>query len=1300
MERELSPASSFSKEENRQPQSSEGDMEGTLHPRPLESREGYLSGMKHTASCSSFPPPKKRHITPKARPKKMQEVLQKLQSEAPSSPASVSAPVSVSASPPMSSAADSEAPACAEATLCAGRSFDEVMAAAGIDTSQPLPDSSRPRKGAVGRTVENQRRPASTGRMQEKADEKKGGDVSLEKFVPSRPASAVSTAGGSSPLSDGSALTVSGCPTPPLRIPESERERKKDGNEEHLENFQVANEPRLSPDASPRFSGGETENSPAALHDSPSACSLSSSLSSSSSLPSSSLSLPSSVPQSSSSVSVGSSALENEGGEQEEAHAAIPLSVRLSSKTVKQRLHGCEELLQRFLSHPEKSTETFLHVQGGTLERLLKDSNSLVLGKVVDFLLAYVRTVTGANGGSACADQTPGGLPPSTNAVSLSAERGVNLLQTIAPLVVQNILPNPRLAPQATELLCLLAAVHAECLSALVSLVAAGNAKLLSEKKGNVALLKGAAIKQLGAALQLLHTVLEDFGAAAVNAAGGLKQLLDKSVGPFCCVSEKKVRDVCTSLTAHAVWLAGASETAKKLATEAVKNSKSMQADVLARLAEKDGVELEQPKRTFLLGGAREPSGDLEDRREEASRKTEGDGRVLLAEETDVLKLVCQHGDWVQRAANGTQKKTAGNAQESGESQLPWKIKMQAWQQLEEALRDCVCMAKKNSFLPSLLSLIHRCLTLEPTLPVVSCCLRVMQHLVRHLLSDLSAAAFSSFSSSGSSTPQQLLRGLLPDVAAKLKVNNRQVQVAATSCLGAFLRVLPLDVACAELLPMKEKLAGYRQALLEALCAAIPADEPQKADENEPRFAARGAAFWRAAPLLVQAAKVGADDGASGVRTAALQLLAHIGSKGEGGRAAVSCVLDSLQEQKRQQVLKLMATSSSASPPSSSLSSLSAVSGSRKLLGRASPMLGGAESGKKTGASASRSPKLGAERGQGVEAESSDCGREEKKFGGQADEAGRLRERKDGAAQNRVSLSTRGRTDGLASGRPHTARSALRRASPAASSSSCSSSSSAFSASFPASPSSPVAFTLSWEVPDCPASFDEAELIAERLWSEEICVGLRSPNGLLRRSACERLAAWWRRPCECRACAAMLEAREKKDSQNDTEGEKGEMEGEKDEMEAKKEMADEGKNEECLQRRKVECAVPLVLFMRMKLANFREKSLVVQEAVLACLAAAVETLALAVKSRESTKAETPITVASACDGQKAKAKKTQDTRQMVHPALAPLILAPLLDKVRLAYERTFQKELTLTQIRDKVDSRHDRLGNPRARRRS
>nr|CEL66155.1 TPA: HEAT repeat-containing protein [Neospora caninum Liverpool] len=1200
----------------------------------LQSRGAtQLAGTKHAASSSPSPPPKKRHITPKARPKKMQEILRRTETEVSSAPFSspASSAVSVPASPP-GSASKLEPPVCPESTLCTGRSFEELMAAAGIDMSQPLPPDSSSlsgaRGGATGRSGLTRRGASTTGsvagpRRGEKKDEKresgaKARDASSGRFPASRPSSAVSTAGGSSPLSDSPALTASEGHSPALRLPLSERApatQARSGEERVANLLELSKEPGRFPDISPSprvlnadasalaLPGRESQYAPASPPASPS-----SSLACSSSAPACGSEPSSSSPTASAEPAFGGEASEHE------VFAAIPLSLRLTSKTVKHRVHGCEELLQRFVTQPEKSSETFAaNLQGATLERLLKDSNPLVLSKVVDFMLAYVRAVAGAG------------------RVALSAERAVSLLQAVAPPTLQNVLANPRLAPQAGEFLSLLAAVHPEALSCLMSLVIAANAKLLAEKKGNVALLKGAAIKQLTAALQLLQTLVEDFGVPAINAAGGLKLLLEKSVGPFCCVSDKKVRGVCTALAAHAVWLAGASEAAKKLATDAVKNSKAMQTDVLALLEAKDSeAQRDKPKRVFRLGASAEaPDGEGVPSRKGEDR----DGEVVLAEETDVLKLVCQQGDWTQRVTEGKQKKAAGNnAPEPSENELPWKVKMQAWQQLEEALRDCVCMAKKNPFLPSLLSLVHRCLTLEPTLPVVSCCLRVLQHLVRHLLSDLSAASFASFSSAGSSSPPQQLRVLLPGVAAKLKVNNRQVQVAATSCLGAFLRALPLDVACAELLPMKEKLAGYRQALLEALAAAVPAET----ENEEPRLAARNLAFWRATPLLVQAAKAGADDGAPGVRTAALQLLAKIGGKGEGGAAAISSVLDALQDQKRQQVLKLMAavpssSSSAASSPSPLAALSSAVTGCRKQLRPARvPSLASGIEQSQAGAAASRSSLRGPEKEKRAKGDEDERrGREEKMKPCKTDEKRRPRERKDSDAENKQPLSARGRADPVASHRPHTA-GAHRGASPSSSSS-----------------WSSLSFALSWDVPDCPVSLAEAERVAERMWEAELLAGLRSPNGLARRGACERLAEWWRRPCECRACARKLAASEEASSATEQQ-ECKDPEGEK----------------ECLQRTKSQYAVHLILFMRVSVANFREKSLAVQEAVLACLAAAVESLTLSGKPRTpEEKEETPLTITSAFDVQNPKPEKAETKRRPVHPSLAALIVAPLVDKI-------------------------------------
>lgn len=373
--------------------------------------------------------------------------------------------------------------------------------------------------------------------------------------------------------------------------------------------------------------------------------------------------------------------------EEDEALARIPLPTRLASKVTKQRLHGCDELLQLVDRNPQDFNAVFeSYLSQGTIEKLLRDSSALVQAKVVDVLLAFLKATTGSAGEPEQAGSTR---------CTLSADQAVRVLQAVAPAALQNVLPNSRTAQPCTELLSLLSAVHPSALSSMLSAIFSSNEKLLAEKKGNVALLKGPGVRQLGASLQLLQQLLEDFGGAAINASGGLKDLLGKGLGPFCCCSDKKVRAVSAAAAAHAVWLAGSTEAARKLAGEAVKQSKAMQTDIASLLNEFAEKRKTPPEATrqFLTGRNGPLPGAHED-----SACTEGQGRryigsqgntespvstVILGDETDVLKNVCQQGNWVMRATEGRERKAGGSVGQEAE-ELPWKVKLQAWQHLEE----------------------------------------------------------------------------------------------------------------------------------------------------------------------------------------------------------------------------------------------------------------------------------------------------------------------------------------------------------------------------------------------------------------------------------------------------------------------------------------------------------------------------------------------------------------------------------------------------------------------------------------
>lgn len=183
-----------------------------------------------------------------------------------------------------------------------------------------------------------------------------------------------------------------------------------------------------------------------------------------------------------------------------------------------------------------------------------------------------------------------------------------------------------------------------------------------------------------------------------------------------------------------------------------------------------------------------------------------------------------------------------------------------------QGLRDCACLYRRSPFLSQLLPLIHRVLTLEPTLPVVTCVLRVLERLTKLLLRDPPPPDGGAAESGLQHQLRQQLRSLLPDVAGKLKVNNKALQTAATNCIATFLRCSPLDAVLTDLLPLKDKAPGYRKPLLEQLAKAVE-------DAHE---------VWapqKALPLLLEAAQTAAADGNAGVRAAGAALTAAVSQR-------------------------------------------------------------------------------------------------------------------------------------------------------------------------------------------------------------------------------------------------------------------------------------------------------------------------------------------------------------------------------------------------------------------------------------
>ncbi|PHJ23353.1 heat repeat-containing protein [Cystoisospora suis] len=1298
----------------------------------------HKGGLKH-ACCSPSPPPKKRLITPKARPKKLHEIMKQRSHESCSGPGSgegaggTERPSSYVFGKVSRGVADSElfhsTSLCSEDGLVSCSPVGGLSPLDGITTTSPKPSNTSNQLVARDTATEAYRhtsnshgtavslpatspgsvRPcgdsAACGRRRCEESEAGGrGDSSRSlSFAPSSPSPSVrqsslntqrfrtqtgfsgkedrptdqpvtpfpSTSTATEMLSDVTSsvtsVNASGCPTPAARMSANENDKLQRG-----------------PDADFRHAGDENEglvqtDSISCLDLSPSESPFSRSRSvhvSSSTCPSTGVcpsplgqgkdsGLP--VPQDETtlvrelkqqeetcSTFVGRGATERIQGElspeksapkseDDEALSRIPLNTRLASKVTKQRLHGCDELLQMASKNPEGFHAVFdSYLSQGTIEKLLRDSSALVQAKVVDVLLAFSKAAT----------RSAEGKQTGPARSFLSADQAVRLLQVISPAALQNVLPNSRTALPCSELLALLSSVHSSALSTTLSAIFSSNEKLLAEKKGNIALLKGPGLRQLGASLQLLQQLLEDFGAAAINASGGLKDLLEKGLGPFCCCSDKSVRAVSAAAAAHAVWVAGSTEAARKLAGDAVKQSKAMQNDITSLVNDfaEGRKNPPEPRRQFLTGPkARLPGASEENTCSQGQRRGKLGGQdgaespastVVLGDETDVLKIVCQQSNWVMRATEGQEKKLGGSAGQEAD-ELPWKVKMQAWQQLEEALLECVRINKKNAFVPSLLNLIHRSIKLEPTLPVVSCCLRVLQHLVRHLLSE-----HTMDHSNTQTCYQNQVRALLADTASKLKVNNRQVQMAAAGCLQAFLSHLPLDVACADLLPMKEKLANYRQAVLEGLAAAILKNEQEIGGGSE---RADSGAFLRAVPELLDAAKAGSDDGAPGVRTAALHLLAVIGQHRLTGREVIEPVLQQLQEQKKKQVLKIIAArqegkTASIGKPSiedlvktsqrgrqrgsgqradraalASLDSVSSVASATRSEVPVAPVkaiAGG--SWKAKGLPVSRVAGSGFnERNQAGFGEGEGCAMANSgrtKRAGSSTQPGRHNRSREGTGESSAVRSqhcTPGEQSVTTQGRSPQAASPFQ---PSASQNN----------------SAPTSFSSSpWAVPECALSAEEAGEAARKFFPTSILQGLSSLSGTERKDACGRAARWWAETCRCSECC--------KEEAGTDENATGVL-----------------RTDDCLDRVRLSYAPHLLLFMRTKLHGFREKSLLVQDSVVACLTAVVEGL-----RRITEKAK----VSKAAFDHVGDSTGGSHTGVAPDPCLASLLLDPLVEKL-------------------------------------
>ena len=364
-----------------------------------------------------------------------------------------------------------------------------------------------------------------------------------------------------------------------------------------------------------------------------------------------------------------------------EDFSGIPLSTRLQSKAIKQRAHGCDEVVGRLdaCGSCEERVKLWEELMKPHFSSILKDTNALMGSKTVELLQALVGCTPARAGAAAAAD-----------AAVFPAAAALPLLQQHGKQIISQILSNPKHFSCCCDVLLQLSRASEACVVETVNLAAASGQALLAEKKGNVAAIKGQGIRVIGSSLELLLKMLESFGLQLVVAVGGVQNLM-KSIGAFAACSDKRVRGALSSLAATAVHFTGAAagdtaaEAAKKTVLEILKSSKSMQTEV-EKLVEKFRAEPPSPPSLSIAGMAAEGQATESPQTSGgSSRGGMGGGGSCLASrlvaETDVLKTVCQQQtDWVVRATEGVQPAARGDKEAE---EPPWKVKMQAWQQLE-----------------------------------------------------------------------------------------------------------------------------------------------------------------------------------------------------------------------------------------------------------------------------------------------------------------------------------------------------------------------------------------------------------------------------------------------------------------------------------------------------------------------------------------------------------------------------------------------------------------------------------------
>ncbi|KAL8424945.1 hypothetical protein Efla_007247 [Eimeria flavescens] len=969
------------------------------------------------------PPRKRRLLFPKARPKKIQEFLGRNLNATDSSSRASQIVASKQASPPPRQPPIESGNV--EAVVCGGRSFEEIMAAAGIGSEEV----SKPQNPSAD-SAASQRPPVRPQRLKCTMSADKASsdsmDVSTSVSCARREAVSASAVVNEGSASCGELPPAAAVVPPPLSASTS------------LLDSSCLGVQRLTLH-SPSSNQADSSHKPAGL---------TSGKSPPEKRPSSGLGELGEADEMQAMSDLGDGGL---GPLQKAAdYSGIPLAVRLQSKAVKQRVHGCDEVVMRLgsCSSSEDRVQLWNEIAKQHLSGILKDTNVLVGSKAVEMLVALVK------------GNDP--VDPAAVAAPFPAAAALPLIQQNGKLIVTQLLSNPRHFASCCEVMLTLSQASSECATETVSLLAAINQQLLEERKGNVAAIKGQGVRVLASSMELLLQMLQAFGIQLILELGGVKGLI-QPVAAFALCSDKKVRAALSTMAGTCVYLtrvtAGdvAGAAAKKTVMECLKGSKSMQTEV-EQVLEKFATEPPTTP-TRKIAGTACPPGSVD----EASKAPRdagdkgGNATALLLSETDVIKAICQQQtDWVVRITEGRQPVASGDRE--GAEEAPWKVKLQAWQQLEAGLRDCVCLYKKNPFMQQqLLPLLHRVLTVEPTLPVVTCALKTLQLLVQLLLQPRS--------SEGSQQLQQQLRVLLPDVLAKLKVNNRPVQVAACACLGTYLCSLPIDVVVGDLLPVKEKLAHFQKLLLDELTKAVGQQGGTPA-------------LHKAAGLLLAAAKTAAEDGNAAVRAAGVSLLAALATHAEGS-AAVGNAMQKLSEQKKQQLQKALASSSAATPAAAAAPSPVVSSPRRATLPTGS---------QGTGVPFARMRSRGA-----ATAAPSAPSRPAAPPSGSAAAPGQAKViRKQGSASS-GSVAAKGSWQRAAASTGTSSASA-----PPASA-----------------PSSSGAF---WEVPPLSVSAEDAEKRTQELVPAELLQGLDTAVGVERKRAYSALEAWCRRPCECTLC--------------------------------------------------------------------------------------------------------------------------------------------------------------------------------------